>query len=448
MAEIVDVDLADLFVDTRNARLTDEQTNQQTALFALAKQQGKRLLKLATDIVEYGLDPTALPAVVATNDQRRYIVLEGNRRVVTLKALETPSLVAAAFAPTDQKRLLRLSALFAQKPISSLKCVLFGPEEELNHWIDLRHTGQNEGIGLVEWGADEKDRYAARHGQRSPAGQILDFVERAGLLSEAAKHSNTKIITNITRLISSPAVRQKIGIDVSEGQITTLYPASEVAKSLTRMVEDLKTERIKVGDIYKKEDRTEYAKSFALGDTPNPATRLEKPKPLGSKDAEKKADTKPKPKAEPKKEQAERTALIPKGCQLNVVQPRISGIYKELLQLSADDYPNACSVIMRVFLELSVDHYSEKHQIMTDDERRNWRLAKRIKEVAADLKNKGAIGAQLEIAVEKIADSQFILAASTTQFNQYVHNKYIFPKATELKAAWDELQPFMEKLWP
>ncbi len=230
MTEIVDVNLADLFVDTRNARLTDEQASQQAALLAIARQQGKRLLKLATDIVEYGLDPTSLPAVVATSDQKkRYTVLEGNRRVVTLKALETPSLVAAAFAPADQKRLLRLSTLFAQKPIISLKCTLFDPEEELNHWIDLRHTGQNEGVGLVEWGADEKDRYAARHGQRSPAGQILDFVERTGLLSEAAKHSDTKVITNITRLISNPAVKEKLGISVSDGQVEMLYPVGEVA---------------------------------------------------------------------------------------------------------------------------------------------------------------------------------------------------------------------------
>lgn len=171
------------------------------------------------------------------------------------------------------------------------------------------------------------------------------------------------------------------------------------------------------------------------------------PKPLGSKDEAKQSNSKTKAGTKPKQPQIERTALIPKSCQLNVVQARINAIYKELLQLSADQYPNACSVSLRVFLELSVDHYSEKHQIMTDDQRRNWPLAKRIKEVAADLKAKGSMSAQLEIAVQKIADSQFILAASTMQFNQYVHNKYVFPKATELKAAWDELQPFMEKLW-
>ncbi len=214
------------------------------------------------------------------------------------------------------------------------------------------------------------------------------------------------------------------------------------------MVEDLKTERIKVGDIYKKEDRVAYAKSFSVNDSPAPATRLEEPKPLGSREGGKQASIKSKQAAKPKKPQAERIATIPKACQLNVVQPRIKGIYDELLRLDADAYPNACSVSLRVFLELSVDHYSERYQIITDDQRRNWPLARRMKEVAKDLRNKGAINAQLEIAVQKMADSDFILAATIMLFNQYVHNKYIFPKATELKAAWDELQPFMEKLWP
>ena len=446
MAQIVEIALADLLIDTRNARLTEEQPSQQYALLALARQQGKRLLKLAFDIVEHGLDPTALPAVIATSDQKkRYVVIEGNRRIVTLKALETPSLVASAFDPADQKRLHQLSERFAQKPIHIISCSLFDDEKEVNHWVTIRHTGQNEGVGLVEWGADEKDRYSARHGQRSPAGQILDFVDKYGSLSDTAKHSKKEVISNIVRLISSPVVREKLGIAVSDGKVQMLYPLNEVAKSLTRVVEDLKTEKIKVGDIYNKDARTAYAASLPSSILPEPTKRLDAPVLLG--DETKTLTVKTKPKPTTKKTQTERTGLIPKSCQININPPRINQIYNELLTISVDQYPNASSVILRVFVELSIDNYIIENSIMSEQDRRNYPLAKRIKEAAAHLRSNGKIGSQLEIAAQKIADSNFVLAASTINFNQYVHNQYVFPKATELKVAWDELQPFIEMLW-
>jgi hypothetical protein len=55
MAERVDIALADLIVDVRNARLKDEQPSEQAALLAMARQQKRFLLDLAADIVEHGL---------------------------------------------------------------------------------------------------------------------------------------------------------------------------------------------------------------------------------------------------------------------------------------------------------------------------------------------------------------------------------------------------------
>lgn len=446
--EIVDIPISDLQVDTRNARLVDEQSNQQTALLAMARQQGKRLLKLATDIVENGLDPMTLTGVVATSGQRkRYVVIEGNRRFTALKALETPSMVAAAFGPGDQKKLLKLSERFRGNRISSVRCVLFHDEKDMDHWVQLRHGGMREGIGLVEWGADEKDRYAARHGQRSPAGQIIDFVEQSGGLSDEAKRSSTKVISTIARLVSTPEVREKIGIEIVSGQVMMRYPAAEVLKSLTRVVEDLKTEKINVGDLYKKEARVNYANGLPIVNLPDPTTRLSGPVSLGSPTPSEPPIPKARPKPRPKP-LADRDTLIPQTSRLNVTDPRINAIYNELLTLNISTYTNCCSVMLRVFVELSVDHYIEQNKLLTNDERRNTKLAKCLKVVADDLKSKGKIDTFLETAIYKIAEDKFVLSATATTFNQYVHNQYTFPKPVDLKAAWDELNPLMERLWP
>lgn len=450
MPEIVTIPLADLLVDTRNARLRDEQVSQQAAILALAKHQKHRLLNLAADIVEHGLDPTTLPAVVPTDDQRkRYTVVEGNRRIVALKALETPSLVAPAFDARGQRRLNALADRFAKKPIDQVSCVLFESEKDLLHWVELRHTGQREGVGLVEWGSDEKDRFRARHGQRSPEGQVLDFVERAGLLSERAQSSPTRIVTNLRRLLSTPYFRERVGVDIIDGQVVSHYPYRELAKSLSKVVEDLKTRTINVGDIYDKDARVRYANSLGAEYLPDPATRLDAPVALGG-DALGTQPRRPsgtKPRRRRPRPPVERTALIPKSSHLEIHPPRINQIYNELLTLSVDQFLNACSVLLRVFVELSVDHYLEAREVMSEPERRNKPLAARMKAAAADLRSRGEISSQLEEAVELIANNKGVLAASVPTFNMYVHNPYVFPKPQELRLAWQQLQPFIEKLW-
>jgi hypothetical protein len=450
MHEKVTVRVADLLVDVRNARLEEEQQTQQAAILALAQQQGRRILKLAQDIVERGLDPTALPAIVATDDlQKRYLVLEGNRRIVALKALETPSLITPVMKPNQQRKLMDLARRFARNPIDEVSAVLFSSEDEASHWITVRHTGQNEGVGLVEWGANEKDRYAARHGRRSLAGQVLDFVRKHGSLSKEAVDSKKGILTSVERLISNPTFRERLGLQRAGNQVLSLYPPTEVAKGLSKVVEDLLTDEVKVTDIYHAEQREAYATSLPSKVLPNPATRLAEPatlEELTKGEPSQRVTVRPGRRKKKGREQ-ERTALIPKDCQIEIDPPRINRIYIELTTLSADQYANACSVLLRVFVELSVDHYLETKSVISEQNRRAQPLAKRMKAAAKHLRSEKKISESLERAVDRMSDSSLALAASTVTFNQYVHNQYVYPKAAELKIGWDELQPFIVKLW-
>lgn len=452
MAEIVDIALADLLLDTRNARLRDEQPSQPAAILALAQQQGKRIVKIAKDIVESGLDPLTLVGVVPTEDQlKRYVVIEGNRRVAALKALETPALVSAALDAPLQNQLVKLSGQFSASPISKIPCALFQTEDELEHWVSLRHTGQNEGVGLVEWGSDEKDRWTARHPsrRRAPAGQIIDFVEAHDVLSDQAKASSKGILSNLRRMLLSRSIREKLGIEIVDANVLSAYPASEIAKALGYVVEGFRTGDITVKDIYHAADREDFANKLPAEIIPDPATRSKSLVPLNElSEPQEKGKRKVRPKRKSRKPGGgARTAIIPKTCQLNINPPRINLVYNELLSLSADQYSNACSVLLRVFVELSVDHFVEQENLMDEKTRRSTPLAKRMKMVAKHLKTTGIINDKLESAIEKIADSKHVLAASLPNFNQYVHNEYVFPKPSELRLAWDELQPFMEKLW-
>ena len=277
-------------------------------------------------------------------------------------------------------------------------------------------------------------------------------MEKRGELSEEAQRSNKGIITSLRRLINTPRVREKLGIEVSGGQVSTLYSAAEVAKSLTRVVEDLKTEEIKVGDIYHSQQRIDYAESLPTSDLPDPSTRLgsatllENADDVSTDDTVK--DTATRTRRRKRRSVRVRTALIPQDCQLNIGPPRINNIYIELLNLSVDQYPNASSVSFRVFVELSVDHYIKQNNLGQKGSSKEPNLAKRLRMVADDLEKRKLIDVQLKRAVHKVANNQYGLSAGTVTFNQYVHNPHVYPTASELRTAWDEIQPFIKKLWP
>lgn len=449
MFQTVTIPLTDLLLDTGNARLGEEQASQQQVYLTLAKQQGKRLITLAENIVAHGTDPTNLPAVVATEDRRRrYKVIEGNRRVLALKALDNPAIVNGALSPVDQRRLGELAIEYAERAIDELACVLFQSEEDAYHWVTLRHTGANDGAGLVEWDTNEQDRFLSRHGQgrtRKPAGQILDYIDRIDGPSE----SKARVMTTVQRIINTKTIRDALGLEIRDGHVSSHYPAEEVLKGLRRMVNDLRSGTTKVKDVYDAADRERYIKTFTPADLPDPAKRLKAPVPLTQlegTDTQADPATKLKQRRKPRVK-APRTAVASTDSGINPGPPRLNVIFNELATLDADTYPNAGAVLLRVFLELSVDNEIEKDGLMTETERAKTPLSKRLKTVADQMHDDERITDQLRKAVYKVADSQHTLAASTVTFNQFVHNKYVHPKPSEVRTAWDELQPFLQEVW-
>jgi hypothetical protein len=230
-----------------------------------------------------------------------------------------------------------------------------------------------------------------------------------------------------------------------QGVVYSKYPVSEVAKGLSRVVDDLLTKKVHVPDIYTADQRRTYAANLPSTDLPKASSTLADLARLddlttGAAPAKKpptKRRRRPKPKI--------RTSLIPKECVLDIDLPRINAIYLELLDLSVEKNPNATSVLLRVFVELSVDAYLTG--IGSKDQDLKKSLAEKIIAAAKSLRKAGKINEALEKAMKKVASSSTILSPKTTTFNQYVHNYYVHPSPTDLRAQWDELQPFIVAIW-
>ena len=125
MLGILDISLEDLLVDGQNPRLSQSNQEDSETLRALARAQDRKLLFLARDLHAHGLNPSELPIVMPSGDgTNKYIVLDGNRRLTAIKALENPDLLINAVSQEIVDAIRKIAVEYQKTPIleGSLRC--------------------------------------------------------------------------------------------------------------------------------------------------------------------------------------------------------------------------------------------------------------------------------------------------------------------------------------
>ena len=450
---IQEIEVDKLQLDVRNPR-HDIREKQTETLAEIMLDQKSKLLKLAKDIVDFGINPSDLTIVIADKgDNDKFIVLEGNRRLAALELLCDPTLAAMGYDSKSVNAFKLYGETYKKAPIEKLRCVVFTQRDEANHWIELRHTGENEGRGAVGWGAQEKARFNELLGKPSSALQVLEFVKKNSNLDEKGKEALKKPnLSSIERLVDDPDVRESLGIDITDGYVTTNLPPEEIINGLTKLVMDIATQRKTVDDIRHKVDRADYISEFTEEYLPHNNIS-----PVGTWKIQSQSGP-IKPHVPPteaisgikagKKSvplSTSRLTLIPPNCILKIKKPiRINKIYRELRGLEVKGFENACAITFRVFLELSVENYAKINNISCHE---NDSLAKKIDKVAKYMESKKLMTTD-ELKPIRVACSTPDNLVSTNTLNAYVHNPNLTPKSDDLKVTWDNLQKFFETIWP
>lgn len=439
MAEIRQIKPADLQIDEENPRILEPNEGQPKALHAIAEETKAKLLVHATDIAQHGLDPSALLIVEELQGTpQRYRVLEGNRRLAALKILENPELVVGSVTADTLKKLRKLNREYLTNPIEYVNCVVM-TREESRHWIELRHTGENKGAGLVGWAHDETTRYQSRAGGRQspPHLQALEFLQRRGDLSQDVRkklHAST-----FRRLIDTPAVRSRLGLEVDRGVLRLLAPAEKVARALMHVVDDLTSGRVSVGKVYNLPQRQKYAQTLPPSVAVTPTIALGHGAPLTT-------DVAPKARQRQGVTRRVRDRLIPQDCALNIPAGRVSQIEQEFRRgLSLEKHVNAIAVLFRVFIELSLDDYLDRHPIAGINNDSTLRV--KIEKVSIALEAAGRLKKHMARAIRSANNDTSTTLPGTLTMNGYVHNPHAFPGPSDLRAHWNSLQPLMVAIW-
>lgn len=442
------LDLSLLSVNIENPRF-EMVGNQREAIAQMIEDQGQKLIKLAQDIIDNGLNPSELVLVTPhEKTENQYNVLEGNRRISALKLLANPDLI-----PERNKSFLnyfkKLSEVFYDNPITEIPCVIFNNESDANRWIKLKHTGENEGIGVVSWDAQQKARFEERvEGKSSYALQVIDFLRNQNIEGNLKLRLQNIPSSSFQRLLTDPDFRKTIGIEINDGKVYSNLPSEEIVKPLSKVVKDLLRSDFTVKEIYYKDDRLNYIETFKPADLPNKSSIFKSWELTSSNPPTNKSLGNSSPailvKANSKPLSTSRNSIIPKSLIIHINQPRINKIYRELKDLDLRQFCNASAITFRVFIELSIDSFIEAQNISTvtkDD-----KLRKKVEVVANILEtNKHLDKQKLKGIRNSIGNNNHILSIDT--FNSYVHNKHLNPSETDLKIAWDNIELFIVKLW-
>jgi hypothetical protein len=417
--------IEDLRLDGQNPRHPTE-VGQRETISALLRDETDKLVRLAGDIAENGVNPMDTILVLKDADNS-FTVLEGNRRVASLKLLSNPRLAGNA----TLEKTFREIAKQAKNLPNALPCRVVASRNEAKHWLELRHTGENAGVGIVPWSAEAQARFSGRMG--SQAGRALLLVEAL----EGAYPDNRKLqtdlatvrqnrLTTLGRLISDPRVRGKLGLDFEGGQLMTHVPVSNVESALARIVSDL-ADRLTVSALKTKEQRQKYIAGVrGLPDPKShsieavPFTRLASPHPRARR-------RRPRPSIPSKR--------LLTDVQLTNLSPRIAALVRELQQLDIDLFPNTAAVLLRVVLDLAVDDFHDKKNL-----RRGQEFKDRVRR-ALHIVDPTDKEPRFQAVRTGLQDATSLYAVST--LHGFVHNQHFHPSPTELRSIAAKYSDFL-----
>jgi hypothetical protein len=408
----------------------DPVKHQSEAINAMVRDQKGKLVALAQDIAIHGLNPTA-PVLVKPYDAngKQWVVREGNRRITALKLITEPSLV-----PPDLLKLRlefqQLGSLIGIELLQNIPCVVLEDENQINKWVALAHMGESNGVGTVGWNAQQTSRFRSIVGKSDMRLAFLDELRLSDAVPQSLKGKIGSIRkTNFDRLMEDPDVRKFLGLSIVEGRIRFV---GGVNPYLLMVIDDLACGKLRVKDIYLESDREKYMGSLRQREAnrtlpPPPAAPANNAKRLASY-------------------LINRKTLIPADQTPTIPQPRILRMFRELKSISVEDYPNAIAVLFRSFIECSADYYAKKHQLTDKRLNVDSTLSVKIGGVATYMENNGIVTKHELRAIRQMASSE-TQNYSVKTFHSYVHNMDVTPSSVDLRSAWDDIWPFIERMW-
>lgn len=389
------IPLEQLHLDLRNDRI-GEAEDESEATVRMFDEAGAHLRALAEHILANGMN-RGTPLCLIPRPEGGYTVVDGNRRLVTLRALTNPDII-----PTTQTEIRqafeRYNSRGAEFP-SALPSVIYSTREEADIWVDLMHGGPGKGEGTVAWSSEAKaNRRRRRKGVINPGHEtwlwIRKTYSRDTVISDLYRRVKAKQYTFMDRLAKVDRFKQLLGLSfTAEGASSSKNPA-ELAPVVEKVLNDIDSGRIKARKLHTTDDIRQYVDdtlSPLLGEQATfdiDVSNIQQPantvRPTSTKspvssicstslspgqsdqdssedDQTQELDASPYPAPiQPPQGINERSRLFP-GVAFKAFTPKINALGKQAQKISVDANPETCGVLCRVIIDLATINFLSRH---------------------------------------------------------------------------------------
>lgn len=428
----------DLVLDTKNIRLGTEYNSQDEIINDLFMNEDAMVI--LENIFQNGYYPDEPPVVV--KEKNDYIVLEGNRRVVSLKAMISPGI-----APSKYEARIR-KIMKGYSPIETITVHIATSRDGAMEYLASKHTKTTR----KPWSALRRAYFY--YAQKEQGQTIEKLIERykgvdipnyikmyemhnvAMSLKNISEDTRKKVsnkgtfsITTLERFYLDKYVQEKIGIDfdkkTGEAKVPTTSDFDNVySRVVTDIVSGIATSR---KELSKEGNRKTYIDSIVKEIT-------------GTVDLSKK-DKKPASSFKPAKATAKaQKGLVEKSFENPFNAPGIGRVLWELQSINYAIYPMATADLLRTFLERVLKKYLDEIGKLPPPKRTGGYIY--LDDVLKALR--GELATANNHRVVQVIDA---IQKNKWYLDSINHNPDVLAFETTVKEAWDQIHPLIKYIF-
>lgn len=458
--------------------------------------QNEKAMSLVEGIARVGYLTHEVPIVVERSG--RLVVVEGNRRVAALKAIQNPYLV-----PAFQARINRFVAQLPGRASLKNVTVLEAPDQgEADQLVAALHTSNLR----VPW---SPARQAAFFEAQIAAGKsiddlrelypfvdVKDFIVRAAVLQlfksvsyldgrlGDALNRRRGIVSILARLYENDEFLKlaRIKLDVPGGKATATGSKKRFAALAEKIVYDIVEKEVdtrrlnRVGsdtyEAYMEELRaivapydgahasssesTEEATDGAQrqsGSVPRPRSAPESRVSVGTthrvgnvRDSNGPGTTSPSNTPQSRRRKLPSAFLDVTGISVPASFPRqIDALFDELGRLSVESFPNASMDLLRTFIEKSIKAYADAIAFDISTTQKNPNSPVQLSQCLLWIQDEAAKDKRaLAQVAKKVRDNLGVSYVSTSDhLNAINHNHLVVASPNDVRTAWTTVEPLI-----
>ncbi|WP_296178942.1 hypothetical protein [uncultured Mobiluncus sp.] len=468
---IKEVLLSDICLDLENYRVPTPSADDADALKYLFVSED--VMEIAEKILRNGYFDNEVPVVYPDPQNKgTYVVVEGNRRVSALKALNNPSVV-----PSHQEKLKKLLNQFqeeAEDLPSEIRVMVSPSKKEVAAYIASLHTGKSKRA----WSLDQQANYyysllddtttVEMLKAKYPGIDVVRFIKmavmRRFIRNVPFTDSRVKEYASSTDLsmsvfeyaYSKNAIASTIGVSFSKDGL--LKPVDQTIEEIARTLPEAKIKSLQFlltkfmnkelttrSKEFKADGESECPEFYALlkGETvttPEPQADAPSLPDDSTLAPQNKADTqgsnvKSTTSSKPPRRQQDADTLNLNDIDFNLLSLNMKSRFDELGRINIKNFPIATSILMRSALETIIKLYldSKADKSLKQDKT----LAGDLLDLQKEFGNTKGIKNEINVLVDQNPKKD----GSVGWFNAITHDKNFPVSKEEVFTAWRKVCP-------